>query len=152
MYKDGCSAFILSGDKILLFLRDNVSTIPFPNCWSFPGGQMEEGETPQETVTRELQEEVTYVPKNLTPLGFTDNKNNKVYIFMARVSKEEEALFKHVPGEGQKIGFYKVDEVKNMKLTPGLKYYADKYEDVFLKIINENYSPTARDFDLEPFN
>ena len=34
----GCKIALLHGDTILTILRDDISTIPYPNMWDFPGG------------------------------------------------------------------------------------------------------------------
>ncbi|KKQ41694.1 MAG: Hydrolase, NUDIX family [Microgenomates group bacterium GW2011_GWC1_37_8] len=43
---DSAFAIICWKNKILLFLRDNIRTIPYPNHWQLPGGGVEKGETP----------------------------------------------------------------------------------------------------------
>jgi 8-oxo-dGTP diphosphatase len=54
------AAIILENDKgeFLLALRDNKSWIPFPNHWDLIGGHVEEGETPEEALIREVKEEL----------------------------------------------------------------------------------------------
>lgn len=47
--------------KILLQLRDNKKDIPFPNQWSLFGGLVDEGETPEDCVLREIREELGIV-------------------------------------------------------------------------------------------
>ncbi|GEM_PF-187410 len=55
----GTSIFFLNNaNQILLFLRDNNKNIPFPNCWDALGGNVDEGETPLECITREMKEEI----------------------------------------------------------------------------------------------
>lgn len=53
------AAIILENDKreILLSLRDNKPGIPFPNYWDLIGGHVEEGETPEEALVREVKTE-----------------------------------------------------------------------------------------------
>jgi 8-oxo-dGTP diphosphatase len=56
--------FVNSAGHVLLFLRDNNPIIPFPNCWDVLGGHVEEGETPFECITREIQEEINMKLEN----------------------------------------------------------------------------------------
>ncbi|MGZ8454255.1 MAG: NUDIX domain-containing protein, partial [Candidatus Binatia bacterium] len=44
--------------KLLIYLRDDNPTIPFPNHWDLFGGHVEVGETPERALCRELQEEI----------------------------------------------------------------------------------------------
>ena len=55
--KDCSKIFIRSKKtgKFLFFLRDNKPDIPHPNKWDLLGGGMEEGETPQQAVEREIK-------------------------------------------------------------------------------------------------
>lgn len=64
------SAAIIKDKKILLVKRLD-SAILFPGCWGLPGGKAEPGETPEETVIREVEEETNldFYPEEL----FTTN-------------------------------------------------------------------------------
>ena len=44
--------------RVLLFRRDNTPTIPFPDSIDILGGHIEEGETPEQAVVREMAEEL----------------------------------------------------------------------------------------------
>jgi 8-oxo-dGTP diphosphatase len=44
--------------QLLIYLRDNKLNIPFPNHWDFFGGHLEEGESPEEGLVREVKEEL----------------------------------------------------------------------------------------------
>jgi 8-oxo-dGTP diphosphatase len=59
MKRQGCSILFVNGQgQILLFLRDDVPHIPYPNTWDVPGGHVEEGETAAQCIVREMQEEM----------------------------------------------------------------------------------------------
>ncbi len=54
------AAIIFENDikEILLYLRDDKPGIPFPGHWDLIGGHVEEGETPEEALVREVKEEL----------------------------------------------------------------------------------------------
>ena len=54
----GCKIALICDDKLLTILRDDISTIPWPNMWELPGGGREGEETPFECVQREIFEEL----------------------------------------------------------------------------------------------
>ena len=56
---DGAKVALFIGENLLTILRDNRPDIPFRNMWDFPGGGREAGETPFETMAREVLEEVS---------------------------------------------------------------------------------------------
>ena len=54
---NGAKAAVYVGDRLLCILRDG-GDIAWPNWWDFPGGGREAAETPFETLSREVMEEV----------------------------------------------------------------------------------------------
>lgn len=50
------AALVVHNQKILIAQRNSVGR--FANKWEFPGGKIDQGETPQQCLQRELQEEL----------------------------------------------------------------------------------------------
>ncbi|OGD78679.1 hypothetical protein A2368_02080 [Candidatus Collierbacteria bacterium RIFOXYB1_FULL_49_13] len=151
--KSSASALICWGEKILLFHRDDIPTIPDPDCWQLPGGGIEDGETPEIAVRRELTEEVSFAPaglKFLVELKRPDQSGLSSFVYYVQVNDEEAERFKHGPGEGQEIRFFTLDEARELKLSTGLRRRMDdglipllreamrtgKFEEV-TKVLNE---------------
>ena len=44
--------------RLVIYLRDNKPEIPFPGHWDFFGGHLEAGETPEDALVREVEEEL----------------------------------------------------------------------------------------------
>lgn len=60
--REGTLAFIRKGDTFLFVLRDDIKGIVFPNRWSVVGGGLENKESAEECVLREVKEETGIIP------------------------------------------------------------------------------------------
>jgi 8-oxo-dGTP diphosphatase len=129
--KDGAKVIIFSLDKILLFHRDDIPTIPFPGCWQLVGGGIEEGETPEQALLREVKEETSYDLKKFKLITETIGSNGEnAWIYATYVDKEERAKFIIGPGEGQEIGWFTFEEAFKLKLTPGSRRLFLEYREL----------------------
>ena len=54
----GVKVALINNGKVLTVLRDNISSIPYPNMWDLAGGGRENEESPYETMRREVLEEL----------------------------------------------------------------------------------------------
>lgn len=113
--------------EILLLLRDNKSAIGYPNHWTLIGGKVEDGETPEIAVHRELEEE-TGLKTDLAfwkrydrqhPLFIVDQ-----YIYVGRVDASLESL---VLGEGKALQFFQPAEIGRLKIGYGFKALLNEY-------------------------
>ena len=75
--KSASAAIVVYNKKILLILRDAVSGIYAPNTWSVPGGLGKEGESSEEILLRELEEEIGIRPKNFNLLELKKSMNTR---------------------------------------------------------------------------
>ena len=124
-----CVAIIIENTQreVLLLLRDNKSTITFPNHWTLVGGKVEEGETPEMGAHRELFEE-TGLRTTLTLWRRYDRQHTffivDQYIYTAKVDVSSQAL---VLGEGQALQFFKPEAIRYLKIGYGFKDLLEEY-------------------------
>ena len=78
---------------------------PMAGLWEFPGGKVEQGETPEETLIRELQEElgiVTQVPC-LAPLTFASHAYDDFHLLMPLyICRRYEGIARGLEGQAVK--------------------------------------------------
>ena len=74
-------AVICFNQKLLFFQRDNIPNLPDSDKWQFPGGHIEEGESPEEGIKRELSEEVSYIPNQLVYLGAIKTQFQETHVY-----------------------------------------------------------------------
>jgi 8-oxo-dGTP diphosphatase len=119
------AAIILENDKgeFLLYLRDNKPSIPFPDHWDLIGGHVEEGETPEQALVREVKEELdidlkeyTFYRKYECLTG--DAYENIKYIYTGRINIpiEEITLL-----EGVRPQYFTREEIPRVKFANILK-------------------------------
>ncbi|MFT4310207.1 MAG: NUDIX domain-containing protein [Candidatus Woesearchaeota archaeon] len=106
-----------NNQEVLLQMRDNIPHILFPNMFSTFGGRIEQGETPQQAILREIEEELALCIQepelykvlhyNMHDIHFTD------YIFV---------LYEHLSilkvYEGQYAQYVSKQEIGTLPITP----------------------------------
>jgi 8-oxo-dGTP pyrophosphatase MutT (NUDIX family) len=90
--------------EILLQLRDDKPGLEYPNCWGTFGGQIEEGETPQEALIREIKEELDYDMEN--PELYRVYSFDGYDIYMFSTIDKKTTLDDFIVQEGQRAGFF----------------------------------------------
>jgi 8-oxo-dGTP diphosphatase len=98
--------------KLLIYLRDDKPDIPFPNYWDFFGGHVEEDETPEHALMREVKEELGFDLLNWEFVRRYDCAEGDVYpnikyIYRANIDKRPAEL---VLSEGQKLTSIAMEE------------------------------------------
>ena len=92
----GAKAAILIGERLLTILRDDVPHIDWPGWWDLPGGGREGEELPEETILREISEEVglTLTPGSLgwrRPFPSITKAGSVSWFFVIELAAEAEA-------------------------------------------------------------
>jgi len=119
------AAIILENDKgdIFLALRDNKPGIPFPGHWDLIGGHVEEGETPEQALVREVKEELnidlkefTFFRKYVRLRG--DAYDNIKYIYTGKINIPigEVTLL-----EGERPQYFSREEIPEIKFANIIK-------------------------------
>ena len=86
----------------------------FPDLWSFWGGGIEEGETSEEAVIREIKEELDWKLKQYKFLGvYYDSMPNEKHIYFSEVEKDFEEGIKILESQGGK--FFTFEEIIGSK-------------------------------------
>lgn len=114
--KGGSIIFVNDKRQVLLFLRDNRPDIPYPNTWDIPGGHVEDGETPEQCIAREMQEEIGIRLKDFQLFSIMEFDDRIEYTFW---KYENLDIDKIKLTEGQYLRWFTEDEVYNTVLAYG---------------------------------
>jgi len=87
--------------------------------WEFPGGKVEAGERPEQSLTRELAEELGIVVKEecLAPLTFASHTYRDFHLLMPLyVCRRWEGIV--TPREGQRLAWVKPQRLRDYPMPP----------------------------------
>lgn len=110
-------ALIDADGRVLLAKRPQGKSLA--GLWEFPGGKLEQGETPEECLIRELYEELGIVvkPACLAPLTFASHAYEKFHLFMPLyVCRRFEGI--PVGREAQELKWVKPIHMRNYPMPP----------------------------------
>ena len=87
--------------------------------WEFPGGKVEAGERPEETLIRELEEELGIVVREpcLAPLTFASHAYPDFHLLMPLyVCRRWEGTV--TPREGQRLAWVRPNKLRDYEMPP----------------------------------
>jgi 8-oxo-dGTP diphosphatase len=125
MKRKGTSIIFVNDQKqILLLLRDDKPGIPYPNMWDIPGGHVDDGETPEQCIVREMKEEMDLNLEEFQLLSVMEFVDRIEYTFWKKANLDIQSIKLH---EGQQIKWFTEAEVKNTKLAYGFNEIVDDF-------------------------
>jgi 8-oxo-dGTP diphosphatase len=122
------SGIIKKDNKIILLQRGDKSS--FPDHWQFPEGKIEEGETPNKALKREMKEEIRCDIGSLKfQTVFYNSLEAKGLHFLAVRSVFSVKLKStdiKLSEEHKNYGWFTKKEALNLSLLPGIKEILEK--------------------------
>ena len=109
--------FVNAKGELLLQLRDDKPDIRFPNHWGVIGGRVEPGESYDEALVREVEEEIEETVTGYDYWDTHDSPGFSIAMFAARLDKPAAQLTLH---EGQRVEFVSPQEAMMLPLVPWL--------------------------------
>ena len=102
-----------------VLLAERPAGKPMAGLWEFPGGKVEANERPEETLIRELKEElgITVSEPCLAPLTFASHVYPDFHLLMPLyVCRRWEGIV--APQEGQQVAWVKPNRLRDYKMPP----------------------------------
>ena len=111
------AAAIIKDEQILLALRPKHQHQG--GLWEFPGGKIEPGETPEDALVRELEEElnIQIAPQDLHVFTFASHSYDDMHLLMPLFTCRN-WQGKIQPQEGQTIAWVPLDELEQYDMPP----------------------------------
>jgi 8-oxo-dGTP diphosphatase len=111
------AALVDEDGRILLTKRPPRKTMA--GLWEFPGGKLQDGETPETALIRELREElgITVLAQCLTPLTFASHSYDSFHLLMPLyLCRSWEGEIK--PLEGQETAWVRAQKLSAYPMPP----------------------------------
>ena len=105
-------AAVLSGNKVLVCRRAQAKSLP--GKWEFPGGKLEQGESAQEALTRELREELMLQVVVGPLVAVSQDEEIRLSVYLAAPVESEPAL----GSDHDALGWFNKEELANLDFAP----------------------------------
>ncbi|MBA3314890.1 MAG: NUDIX domain-containing protein [Planctomycetaceae bacterium] len=113
--KSGTSIiFFNERGEILLFLRDDKDSIPYPDCWDLLGGRVKPQESPRDCIEREMKEEIEYFLEKPELYKESDFDDRKEFTYWKEVNKAAFDAYNRPLHEGQRLQWFSKDEIERL--------------------------------------
>jgi len=122
---------LLDGGYEIFMQRRSKNAVRFPNHLGFFGGGINEGETAEKALKREIREELDIDISNYNFLGHLEPSNGSIDVFTLEVADDFENMVK--VNEGQYGKFVRFEDTWKDLLSDGAQMILKKFEQVIIK-------------------
>jgi 8-oxo-dGTP diphosphatase len=116
--------FVNDKRQILLFLRDDKPGLPYRNMWDIPGGHVEDAETPEQCIVREMKEEMDLTLNQFELFSVKEFADRIEYTFWKKANLDIGKISLH---EGQQLKWFTELDADNTKLAYGFNEIVDAF-------------------------
>lgn len=125
-----CAVAVIEKDGKILLGQKVKDRGPYPNTWLIPGGGVEEGESVEEAITREIREETGLEVKNLEKIAVNEDdepdKNGEMTHYVFHVFKAEPVGEHVITEEFPTIEWVDIKNLGNIPhARPSIKLFKD---------------------------
>ena len=110
------AALIIQADRILLGQRSATRAF-YPGVWDIFGGHVEPGELHEQTLVRELEEEIGITPTAWAFLETLDEPSQQLTAHLYLVTAWTGTLINKQPEEHSAIEWFSLDQTKQLQLA-----------------------------------
>ena len=122
-------------NKYLLTYRDEKSSEEAwaNHHWQFPGGGIEYGETPEQTLKREMKEElgIDIKKSQLIPKLISKTRNNWQGILISYLCHLDKVPYVILNNEASKFSWFNIEEIQKLDSLPGAVEIAIEAEKIY---------------------
>jgi 8-oxo-dGTP diphosphatase len=108
--------FFNSFHQVLLVLRDDLPSIPYPGMWDLPGGHIEKNETAEECIIREMLEEIEINVEGCSLFRIYEFSDRTEFVFVMPSDFDLQNIVLH---EGQMLQWFSRAEAEQAELAYG---------------------------------
>ncbi len=105
----------LKSDSVLMYRRESSEEF-FPEYWSFPGGYLEDEESYEQALVREVKEETGMDVEKYKELHKTSLELGNIHFDIRYYVCDFKGKMR--PEKGTELKFFKLDDTKGMNLIP----------------------------------
>jgi 8-oxo-dGTP pyrophosphatase MutT (NUDIX family) len=133
------TAILYLDDKFLIQLRDDIPNIFYPAHWGLFGGHIEENETPEEALRRELIEEIGYSVEDLAYFSKGEDQGRIRYTFSAPLIIPLDEIILNEGWDYSLVSFKEIKDGQHYSWKAGGKFpFVPHIRDVLLDFIDKN--------------